>query len=134
MIKKKILQNRKIDHINICLKKYVESKKNTSRFEDITLIHRSFPEIDINDINLSTKFLNKKFSYPFLIASITGGSKKSMIINKNLALASEELNIGMGIGSQRITLIDKTNIESFSIVRDYAPTSFIYANIGISEI
>ena len=68
-----------------------------------------------------------------MIASITGGFKESININKNLAIAAEELNIGMGVGSQRIA-IENNKKESFSFIRDYAPTTFIYANIGVSQI
>lgn len=127
------IQKRKYDHFNICLNNSVEAKNKTTCFEDIMLVHRAFSQVDIEDIKLSTTFLGKKFSYPFMIASITGGFKKSLEINKNLASAAEELNIGMGIGSQRIAL-EENKTESFYIIRDYAPTTFIYANIGISQI
>ena len=43
-------------------------------------------------------------------------------INKILAKASEEENIIMSVGSQRIGLEDPTTIDSFNIVREVAPT------------
>ena len=129
---KENINKRKYDHIQICLNKNINSKKK-SGFDDIMLIHKALSKIDINNIKLSTKFLGKDFSYPFMIASITGGFKEANIINKNLAIAAEELNIGMGVGSQRIA-IEKKKDEAFSIIRKYAPTTFIYANIGISQI
>ncbi len=127
------IQNRKEEHFNICLRRYVESKKKISCFEDIELIPRSFSNININNIELSTKIFNKYLSYPFIISSITGGFDKAIKINKNLALSAEKLNIGMGVGSQRIA-IEKKQLDSFNVVRKYAPTALIYANIGISQI
>lgn len=129
-----MIDKRKKDHLDICLNQDVEFKTKKTGFEDVMLINRSLPEIDIEEIKLSTDLFNKHLSYPFIVASITGGYKDSIIINKNIAQTVEELNIGMGVGSQRISLNDKNLIESFSVVRDYAPTALIYANIGISQI
>ncbi len=122
---------RKVDHIEICLSKDVES--SYSGFEDVMLIHKAIPEIDFDEINTSVNFLGKKLSAPFLIASMTGGHKMALEINKNLAIAVEDFGIGMGIGSQRIG-IESGEIESFTVVREYAPNAFVYANIGLPQI
>ncbi len=124
--------DRKLEHIKICLEKNVESKY--TGFEDVMLIHKALPEINYDDINTEVKFFGKKLSAPFLIASMTGGHKETIEINKNLAKAVEELNLGMGVGSQRAAIEDSSLVESFTVVRDYAPTAFIYANVGISQI
>ncbi len=123
--------DRKLDHIEICLKKDVES--SYSGFEDVVLIHKAIPEIDYDEIDTSINFLGKKLSAPFLIASITGGHEKSVEINRNLAIAVEELGVGMGVGSQRAG-IEGGNLESFTIVREYAPKAFVYANIGLPQV
>ncbi len=120
-----------MDHIEICLNKYVES--SYSGFEDVMLIHKAIPEIDYDEIDTSLEFLHKKLSAPFLIASITGGHKRAIEINKNLAMAVENLGLGMGVGSQRVG-IEGGDIESFIVVREYAENSFIYANIGLPQI
>jgi isopentenyl-diphosphate delta-isomerase len=124
--------NRKLDHIRICLNEEVES--NYTGFEDIMLIHNALPEINFDEIDLQVKFLGKMFSAPFLIASMTGGHPKTVTINKNLALAVEELGLGMGVGSQRAAIEDDNLVKSFTIVREVAPTAFIYANVGVSQI
>ncbi len=126
--------NRKLEHIKICLEKKVES--NYTGFEDVELIHHALPELDFEKIDLEVEFLGNKLSAPFLIASMTGGHREVTEINKNLAIAVEELGLGMGVGSQRaaIECPEKDIIESFIIVRDYAPNAFIYANIGIAQI
>lgn len=102
-------------------------------FEDVQLVHCALPELDMANIDLGTKFLGKWLGFPFLIASMTGGHAKTKQINANLAKAVEEMGIGMGVGSQRAALEDD-EAESFTIVRDLAPTAFIYANIGISQL
>ena len=124
--------NRKIEHIKICLEKKVESRY--SGLEDIMLTHNALPEVDYNEIDTEVKFLGKKLSAPFIIASMTGGHKKTIEINKNLAIAVEELKLGMGVGSQRAAIEDESLVESFAVVREFAPKAFLYANIGIAQI
>ncbi len=123
---------RKLDHINICLRKSVESKY--SGFEDVMFIHRALPEVNYEDISLEVKFLGKKLKAPFLIASMTGGHREAYEINKNLAIAVENHGIGMGVGSQRAAIEDESVVETYSVVREYAPNAFIYANIGLPQL
>jgi len=125
-------ENRKLEHIKICLKERVES--DYTGFEDVMLLHNSLPEIDFEEIDLEIDFFGKKLKAPLLIASMTGGHREALEINKNLAIAVEEAGIGMGVGSQRAAIEDKNLVESFSVVRDSAPTSFIYANIGMPQV
>ncbi len=98
------------------------------------LIHKALPEVDYDKIRLDVEFLGNKLSAPFLIASMTGGHPETYEINKNLAIAVENLNLGMGVGSQRAGIERKEVEKTFSVVREYAPNAFIYANIGIAQI
>ncbi len=123
---------RKLDHIKICLEEEVES--DYTGLEDVMLIHKAIPEIDFNEIDTSIEFFGKKLSFPFLIASMTGGHPETKEINKNLAIAVEETGIGMGVGSQRAAIEDEKFADSFIVVREYAPKAFIYANVGLPQI
>ncbi len=123
---------RKLDHLRICLEEEVESEY--TGLEDVMLIHRALPEIDFAEIDTSKKFLGKKLSFPFLIASMTGGHPETKNINANLARAVEETGIGMGVGSQRAAIEDSSLADSFAVVREYAPKAFIYANIGAPQL
>ena len=124
--------NRKLEHLRICLKEDVES--NYTGFEDVSFIHHALPEVDFDEVNVGVEFLGKKLSAPFLIASMTGGHPETKEINKKLALAVQELGIGMGVGSQRAAIEDEKVADSFSVVREFAPEAFIYANVGISQV
>jgi len=121
-----------LEHLRICLEEDVES--NYTGFEDVSFIHHALPEIDFDEINIKVEFLGKKLSAPFLIASMTGGHPETKEINKKLAIAVQELGIGMGVGSQRAAIEDERVADSFSIVREFAPKAFIYANVGISQV
>ncbi len=124
------IEVRKLDHIRICLEKDVEFKQKTSWFEFVELIHVAAPELNYADVDTSTEFLGRKFSAPIIIEGMTGGAKGTEIINRNLAMAALELNIPMGVGSQRAAVEKPELTESFRIVRDVAPSIFLIANIG----
>ncbi len=128
------IEERKDDHIRICLEEDVKAKKTTPGFEEVFLIHRALPEISRDDISLTTEFLKHKFSAPVIIEGITGGTGKAFKINATIAQAVEELGIGMGVGSQRAALENPRLERTYSIARKKAPNAFLVANIGGPQI
>ncbi len=127
-------EERKTEHIRICLEEDVKAKKITTGFEDAFLMHRALPEINQKDIDMSTQVFNHRFSAPLIITGITGGTEKAFKINASIAEAVEELGIGMGVGSQRAALENPKLERTYSIVRKKAPTAFILANMGAPQI
>ena len=128
------VEERKMDHIQICLNREVEAKNITTGFEDIFLIHRALPELNLDEIDLSTEVFGHRFSAPIIISSITGGAEEALKINASIAEAVEELGLGMGVGSQRAALENPNLRRTYSIVRRKAPTAFLAANIGAPQI
>ncbi len=124
--------DRKIDHIRICLEEEVESEY--TGFDDIMLIHKALPEIDFSEVRTEVEFFGKKLSAPILIASMTGGHPETKEINMKLAMAVEEMGIGMGVGSQRAGIEDESVADTFAVVREFAPKAFIYANVGLPQV
>ena len=88
---------RKIEHLEHCAQRPVESKDITSGFDDVMLVHRALPQINMDEIDLSTKVLGKELKAPFLIASITGGHPDTKPVNAALAEAAEEMGVGIGV-------------------------------------
>jgi len=125
---------RKIEHLKLCAESQVEARKVSAGFEDVTLIHRALPELNMDKLDLSTNFLGKCLKAPFLIASITGGHPDTVSVNSALAGAAEEMGVGIGVGSQRAAIDDPAQEESFRVVRDKAPNAFVYGNIGAAQI
>ena len=105
---------RKIEHLMICATNPVEARKVSAGFEDVTLIHRALPELDMDRLDLSVDLLGKRLQAPFLIASITGGHPDTTPVNAALAAAAEELGVGIGVGSQRAAVDDPAQEESFN--------------------
>jgi len=123
-------EGRKADHIQICLKENVQAKKATSGFEDVFLVHKALPEIDKDNIDLSSTVFNHKFSAPIIVEAITGGVEKSLRINASIAEAVEELGLGMGVGSQRAAIENSKLEKTFAVARKKAPNAFLIGNIG----
>lgn len=127
------IQNRKKDHIDICLKRDVQFNKLASGFEAYNFSHNALPEINIDEIDLSTEILGRKVNAPIFISSMTGGLEMGENINKNLATACQNLNLFMGMGSQRITLEMPESLNTFK-VREVAPDIMIFANVGAVQL
>jgi isopentenyl-diphosphate delta-isomerase len=123
-------KKRKDDHIKISLSQDIQAKNTSTGFEDIHFIHNALPEINKQEINLSTTFFGHKFSAPLIVSAITGGTEKAEKINVTIAKAVEDLQLGMGVGSQRVAIEDKKLERTFNLVRKTAPNAFLIANIG----
>ncbi len=132
--KREETSERKKEHIEICLNKEVSFKAKGNGLDNYDFIHSAVTEVDINKINFTSNFLRKKISYPFLISCMTGGTFDSININKELALAAGELNIPIGVGSQRQALENDNYIKSFKVIRQSAGNVPVLGNIGAKQI
>lgn len=130
---KKIIEDRKKDHLKIVLSEDVEFKKS-NWLEYVEPVHSALPEIDFNSINCEAKFLGKMFSAPIVIESMTGGTKWSEKINARLAKIAEHAKIPMGVGSQRVAIERPELAYTFSITREVAPHAFLMANLGAAQV
>ena len=128
------IRRRKKEGIDIPLNEKVQGKQNSTLFEDILLMHNALPEIDYDQIDLTTTFLKRKFSAPLIIDSMTGGTDEALIINKRLGEIAEKYGLGMGLGSQRAGLRSDKLVESYAIARRVAPNAFLIANIGGAQL
>jgi isopentenyl-diphosphate Delta-isomerase len=121
---------RKADHIRIALNRNVQSKTVSSGFEDVNFVHKTLPELNRKDVDLSTKVFGHKFNAPLIAGAITGGTLEAEKINATIAQVAEELGLGMGVGSQRAAIDDKRLERTFAIARKKAPNAFLIANVG----
>jgi isopentenyl-diphosphate Delta-isomerase len=126
-------QRRKKEHLELCLDTpSVESSGGTG-LDRYNFVHNALPELDLEEIDLTTDFLGKRLKAPILISSMTGGFDLARKINRNLAAAAEQLGLGMGVGSQRVALEMPGVADSFA-VRDIAPRILLLANLGAVQL
>ena len=127
------IEQRKLRHIRVSLEEDVETDITTG-FEDIRLIHRALPEIDLDEVSTEVSFFGKRLSAPLIISAITGGTEEASKINEILSSVAEEKQIGISVGSQRIAITHPETIPTFSIVREKAPTTFVMGNLGCPQL
>lgn len=127
------IEKRKQRHIRLSLEENVQADIGTG-FEDVRLIHRALPEIDLEDVKTETDLFGRHLSSPLVISAITGGTDSAKEINATLASAVEEFGIGIGVGSQRIAIEDPSVANTFSIVREKAPSALVMGNIGCPQL
>ncbi len=124
---------RKADHIDIAAGRPV-SASISAGWDDVHLIHRSLPEIDLDEIDLRTELFGHKLRAPLVIASMTGGHERAEEINRRLAVAANEFGLAMGVGSQRAAIRRPDLLTTFTVARDMAPDALIIANVGAPQL
>ena len=125
------ITKRKKDHLKFALSE--SAQIGNPGFDRYRFTHNALPEIDFSKISTSTTFLGKKVNFPFFISCMTGGVKKGMLLNKNLAVAAQEFGIAMGVGSQRAA-VEHPELRMQFQIRKYAPDIPIIANIGLVQL
>jgi isopentenyl-diphosphate Delta-isomerase len=124
---------RKAEHIRICLESDVQFKTQGSGFDRYQFTHSCLPELDYQDIDLTTNLLGKQLGAPILISSMTGGTQQAKEINYRLAEAAQEYQLAMGVGSQRVA-IEKPDVADTFQVRKVAPDILLLANLGAVQL
>lgn len=122
------IDQRKADHIKINLEQDVRSALTTG-LEDYHFRHEALPELDLNRLDTTLSLFGKKIPAPILISSMTGGTAEAETINLRLAEAAQEMQIAMGVGSQRAAIEKPEQAKTFQ-VRRVAPDILLFANLG----
>jgi isopentenyl-diphosphate delta-isomerase len=124
---------RKRSHITTALNRDVQAHVTTG-FDDISLIHNALPELDREEIDLSCELFGHRLGAPIIIESMTGGTPIAAKINATLSRIAEELQIPMGVGSQRAAIDDPKLAFTFKVARENAPSALLFANLGCPQI
>ncbi len=132
MNRKNFTSSRKLDHLRICLDERIEF--GSTGFEDIRLVHEAIPDCNMDELSLSTRFLGHDLGSPLFISAMTGGHPETKEVNAVLGEIAGELNLGIGVGSQRAAIENPDLVDTFSVVREKAPDAFIVGNLGIVQL
>lgn len=122
------MTNRKDDHVKLAERFFEEPK--TSDFDSIRFVHHSFPEMSIEEADISTSFATFTVEQPFFINAMTGGSEKTKIINEKLATVAREAKLPIASGSLSAAIKDPSLIDSFKIIRKVNSNGLVFANLG----
>lgn len=131
-----LLERRKRRHIEVCLDGDVGYHGVTTGLERYRLPYNALTQTRLDDVGLGTEFLGVRLRAPVLVGAMTGGAELSGVINRNLAIAAQQLGIGMMLGSQRVMFnnaLGEAAAASFT-VRDVAPDVLLVGNIGLAQL
>lgn len=121
-------QSRKNDHIKFALETAHYPANNG--FSDIHLVYDALPELDLDMVDTSLEFLNKKLKVPLLINAMTGGHPDVKQVNLNLAKCAARTGIAMAVGSQTAGLEDRRVQDTYRVARDVNPEGVLLANLS----
>jgi len=121
--------DRKLEHIKLALDSQTRLDEQDRRFNYEPML-AAHPE----NSDLSIQFLGKKMRTPIWISSMTGGTGVARTINGNIACACREFGMGMGLGSCRKLLFDKTHWDDFNFRDEIGDQQPFWANLGIAQV
>ncbi len=124
------MKDRKKDHIELAFDSQVDQRRLDDRFyyEPLFSSHPS------DRPTFGLELAGKQLRSPFWVSSMTGGTEKAGMINKNLARACAKYKMGMGLGSCRILLDHPENLPDFDLRPILGDDVAFFANIGIAQL
>jgi isopentenyl-diphosphate Delta-isomerase len=123
------MEERKKDHIDLAL-----DSRTVPDFLDSRFYYEPLLNVHPSGEDEAFDFLGKKQKVPLWVSSMTGGTKMAGIINRNLARACNEFGMGMGLGSCRIILDDKTCFDDFNMRPLIGEEYPLFANLGLAQV
>jgi len=123
-----MVSDRKLEHIKLALDSQTKLEEQDLRFNYEPLLS-AHPQ----NMDLSILFLGKTMQTPIWVSSMTGGTGVAKTINRNIARACREFGMGMGLGSCRKILFDKTHWADFNF-RDEIGDQPFWANLGVAQV
>ncbi|MDP2337784.1 MAG: isopentenyl-diphosphate delta-isomerase [Bacteroidota bacterium] len=121
--------DRKLEHIKLTLDSQTKLSEQDRRFNYEPML-AAHPEKS----DLSIRFLGKTMRTPIWVSSMTGGTGVAKTINSNIARACREFGMGMGLGSCRKILFDKTHWADFNFRDEIGHDQPFWANLGIAQV
>jgi len=126
-------EQRKRDHLALCATDRVAYRGKTTLLEQVELIHRALPELDLDTIDLGVEFAGKRLEAPLWVSAMTGGAEGAARLNRELSGLAQARGLGFCLGSMRPMLADPARRDDFDVRAD-APDILIMGNVGATEL
>ncbi|HKU81840.1 MAG TPA: type 2 isopentenyl-diphosphate Delta-isomerase [Candidatus Tumulicola sp.] len=125
--------SRKAQHLQINVERDVAAKGVDAGFAAYAFVPKALPEIDLEEVDLSTRLLGRTLRAPLLISCMTGGTPEATRVNRTLAAVAQRFGLAMGLGSGRALLESAASLPTFD-VRPIAPDVLLLANLGAVQL
>ncbi|GGQ49479.1 isopentenyl-diphosphate delta-isomerase [Streptomyces mutabilis] len=124
-----MIGRRKDDHVRLALEQQ-RTNSGRNQFDEVSFVHHALAGIDRADVSLATTFAGISWQVPLYINAMTGGSTKTGIINRDLAIAARETGVPLASGSMSAYFKDPDCAATFSVLRTENPDGFVLANVN----
>jgi isopentenyl-diphosphate Delta-isomerase len=121
--------NRKDDHVRLAVEQQ-RGPGGRSEFDDVSFVHHALRGIDRCEVSLATRFAGLTWRVPLYINAMTGGSARTGVINRDLAIAARETGVPIATGSLSAYFKDESVADTFGVMRRENPDGFIMANVN----
>jgi isopentenyl-diphosphate delta-isomerase len=124
-----MIAQRKDDHVRLAVE---QQQQHTGRnqFDEVSFVHHALAGLDRPDVSLATTFAGISWQVPLYINAMTGGSEKTGVINRDLAIAARETGVPIASGSMSAYFKDPDCAGTFSVLREENPDGFVIANVN----
>ncbi|WEV40695.1 type 2 isopentenyl-diphosphate Delta-isomerase [Lactobacillus sp. ESL0681] len=123
-----IRSNRKEEHLALAQEFFDANKKNN--FDQMHLLRPALPESKAALATIKTSMFGKSVNAPFFINAMTGGSPKSLAINRTLGQIAGKTKIALALGSASILVKEPDQLASFYVAREANPDGVIIVNVN----
>lgn len=127
-----VFEQRKKDHIQWALDQRTQSLSGLT-FESVELDHEALPDLNFDQVSLSSEVLGENLPTPLLISSMTAGHGGAGRLNLTLSKVAARRGWLMGVGSQRRQLFDGSASEEWRGIRRELPKVKLLGNLGITQ-
>ncbi|MEV1063742.1 type 2 isopentenyl-diphosphate Delta-isomerase [Streptomyces sp. NPDC050263] len=124
-----MIAERKDAHVRFATEQH-RQRNVYNQFDDVSFVHHALSGIDRSDVSLATRFGGIEWQVPLYINAMTGGSPKTGVINRDLAIAARETGVSIATGSMSPYFADESVADTFSVMRKENPDGFILANVN----
>lgn len=124
-----MIANRRDDHVRFAAEQHRRPGRY-NQFDDVSFVHHALAGIDRSGVSLATRFGGIEWPVPLCINAMTGGSAKTGLVNRDLAIAARETGVPIATGSMSAYLADESAADTFGVMRRENPDGFIMANLN----
>ncbi len=129
-----LLERRKDHHLDVVLNEEVGSGGAAVGLGRFTLEMDALPELDLEDVDLTTELCGKTLRAPILVGAMTGGTDRAGEVNRTLAKAAARVGVGMALGSQRAMIVKPELAPSFAVKEAAPELPLLFGNVGAVQL
>ena len=124
---------RKDEHLDLALLGQ-RDRPPRNGFDDVEFMHHALDGVDPERVDLGVSVGGWRWNAPFYINGMTGGTRRTERVNRELAIAARETGLPMASGSVSVGLEDPDAARGFSVIREENPSGFVMANLAAGSL